>query len=341
ILGVICGVLLLIRPMLLGRSGDAGLDVLVYEVTTLYVAPVAAFLIGFLLLVLPLENDGRRASHTGQGFIGLAALTCAVTGVLAHNLIDFALFEPGVWTTVWMILACLVAAGHGTPDAPEPAARPARPVAKVAAGAGAILLLAYVLFVWRPVYATTTRMQQAQSAAATGRFDRAHQLLAAASQADPLCAAPAYLDGRLYRQQYQRTGRQRPDLLEAAARRFQEALAVNSADYKNYEKLGDVSSELRQWREAYDWYVKAADLYPGSGRLSFKAARVAEMLGEVEAALRYYQRAVEIEDSYRRQFRQMYPEREKVVSRLGEEQYGLARQRIEQITGPPASDPAR
>jgi O-antigen ligase len=340
-LGVICGVLLLVRPMLLGRSGEAGLDVLVYEVTTLYVAPVAAFLIGFLLLALPLEDDGRRAPHARRGFVGLAALACAVVGVLAHNLIDFALFEPGVWTTVWIVLACLVAAGQGTPDARGPAARSATPLARVATVCGAILFLAYALLVWRPVYATTTRMQQAQSAAAIGRFDRAHQLLAAASRADPLCASPAYLDGRLYNQEHQRAGRQRPDLLEAAARRFQEAMAVNSADYKNYEKLGDVYGELRQWREACEWYAKAADLYPGCGRLWFKTARVAEMLREIEAALGYYQRAVEIEDSYRRQFRQMYPEREKVVSRLGQEQYNLARRRIEQIAGSQASDPAR
>ena len=58
----------------------------------------------------------------------------------------------------------------------------------------------------------------------------------------------------------------------------------------------------------------------------------AERLDKKNEALQYYRRAVEIEDSYRRQFRQMYPERDTVVSRLGEENYRLAQQRIQTLS---------
>ncbi len=42
-------------------------------------------------------------------------------------------------------------------------------------------------------------------------------------------------------------------------------------------------------------------------------------------------KAVEIEDSYRRQFEIMYPGRE-IFSRLGEENYQLARQRLDALS---------
>ncbi len=84
--------------------------------------------------------------------------------------------------------------------------------------------------------------------------------------------------------------------------------------------------------KTYDWYLKAVQLYPGSDRLWFGLAQAAERLGLRDAALSHYQKAVEIEDSYRRQFRQMYPQREKIVSRLGEQDYRLARKRIEELS---------
>jgi hypothetical protein len=50
-------------------------------------------------------------------------------------------------------------------------------------------------------------------------------------------------------------------------------------------------------------------------------------LGKTEAALADYCRAVEIEDAFQAQFRQMYPQHAP-VSRLGDEDYRLAKERI-------------
>ena len=57
-------------------------------------------------------------------------------------------------------------------------------------------------------------------------------------------------------------------------------------------------------------------------------ARVAEQLGKSEIAIEQYKEAVDIEDSYRRQFRTIYPDREDVVSRLGEDEYLSAKNRL-------------
>jgi len=40
------------------------------------------------------------------------AVLCGLVAVLIHNLIDFAIFEPGVWNTFWLLIAILVATIH-------------------------------------------------------------------------------------------------------------------------------------------------------------------------------------------------------------------------------------
>jgi len=63
-------------------------------------------------------------------------------------------------------------------------------------------------------------------------------------------------------------------------------------------------------------------------------AQIAEKLAKPRLAKKQYQKAVEIEDSFREQFRRMYPGR-KIVSRLGEEKYQFAKQRIKHLSQQP------
>jgi len=190
----------------------------------------------------------------------------------------------------------------------------------------------YYLYVWRPVWSTTVKVQDAMLAASTGQFDRAHDALDAASAADPLSSSPANFNGRLYLQQYEMARQKQPALLDKAAGCLRQAIDANPADYKNYEKLAQVYNEGQRWQDAYAWYLKAAELYPGSDRLWFRVGQAAERLGKPEAALGYYTRAVRIEEAYQQQFRRMYPAREKVISRLGEKELATARKRIEELS---------
>ena len=121
-------------------------------------------------------------------------------------------------------------------------------------------------------------------------------------------------------------------LCGSAARYLRQAIKANPADYKSYEKLALVYGYWQRWQDAHDWYLKAAELYPGSERLWFKLGQVDEQLGKPDAALTYYTKAVQIEESYQQQFRRMYPTREKVISRLGETELATARKRIEELS---------
>ena len=229
---------------------------------------------------------------------------------------------------LWLVIASLVAAAQqrAARDAVTRSYPPAvRFVSVVAAlGLGGL----YLHFVWLPAFRATTRMQAAQQAVTVGQRARAHDVLDAAFAADPLSAAALNLNGRLYLQEYEYSRTPKRPALEKAAECFQRAVEVNPADYKNYEKAGIAYGLLEQSQPAYDWYLRAVERYPGCGRLHLALGEWAERLGKPREALQHYQQAVEIEDAFRGQFRQMYPEREKVVSRLGDDNYQRARQRI-------------
>lgn len=318
--------LLLVRPLLIPTSDADDFDVRIYEAITLFVTPVAAFLIGFLLAAAPVETQ-QSPSGLAQSALS-ASLVAAVLAVLLHNLIDFAIFEPAVWMACWMLLACLAALRrHKEPPVQTVAPRSSRRK-QLSAVAAAALLVAYVCWIWMPACRMTTGIAKSQRMMSLGRVDLAHAALEEATQADRLSPAAPNFNGRLYLQRSAQASGQQAALLEQAARCFREALERSPADYKNYEKLAVVYRQAGKHQEAYDWYLKAARRYPGNERLWFESGQLAERMGQPQVALGHYRKAVEIEDRYRAQFRMMYPERKSVVSRLGEKEYRLAQERI-------------
>jgi tetratricopeptide (TPR) repeat protein len=102
-----------------------------------------------------------------------------------------------------------------------------------------------------------------------------------------------------------------------------------NADFKNYEKLSEVYTLLAEnspeqgkkylLHYAMDNLWSAVERYPTSDRLRFELAETAEKLGKTDIAVAQYEKAIEIEDDYRNQFKIMYPGRE-IFSRLGEAQ---------------------
>jgi hypothetical protein len=326
----LCASLLLVRALLIPTTADSS-DVLLYEMITVHIAPVAALLIGFLLVASPLgEGPAHRVDFANP--VMSTILGCAVLAVLLHNLIDYALFEPGVWITFWIVLACLIATRVQQQTGFRMVACGERVRKPLTLGVAVAFLGAYGLWVWKPAYNTTVGIQQAQHAIAAGNYEMAHHRLEMAVRADPLSPVAASFNGRLYAQQYEQAQPRQPALLEEAARCFRVAVERSPVDYKNYEKLARTYGRLGQPQKAYETYLQAAALYPGCERLWFELAQTAEQLGKPGLALCHYAKAVEIEDAYRQQFRRMYPDRAKIVSRLGDQEYQLAKRRIAELS---------
>jgi tetratricopeptide (TPR) repeat protein len=210
------------------------------------------------------------------------------------------------------------------------------PIVRIAAVTLTLMLgWAYLKYALIPVAVTSAKTKQAYLATSVGQFARAHDSLAIAADQDRLDPTALNLNGRLYMQHYTETGEKQPALLAKAQECFLVAIERDKASFKNYEKLSTVCELLGDTQNAYNWCTEAVKRYPGSGRLRFKLAEIAKELGRNDIALEQYRRAADIEDRYRAQFRTIYPEREEIVSRLGEEKYQTAKQRMESLSKQP------
>jgi len=259
-------------------------------------------------------------------------------------LIDFAIFEPPVFTTLWAIIACLIAIDFHTNRRPQLVLKPA-PVVRAIVGLIALVIIgAYFYYVWSPVKKSTAKIQQAHQAISNGQFEQAHRLLDSAAKDDYISPAALSMNGRLYLHHFQLTPNNQ-DLLLRSEKCLRAAIERDNAAFKNHERLTNVYeslAEISTQQEKTGWLNKALDRaslaverYPGCGRLQFKVAEIAEKLGKIDIAIEQYEKTIDIEDKYRAQFQEMYPEREKIVSRLGEEKYRNAKQRIKHLTGQP------
>ncbi len=335
--------LLLARLTVIPAAGTDGLAVIIYMIVRFYVPPVVVFIIGFWLLTKPLHTI-RNTQYTIRNTNIAAALFCVVLGVTLHNLIDFAIFEPGVFTTFWAIIACVIALDFRQKSRRQFVLKPTLLMRVLIVVGGLVTIWAYFNYAFIPVAKSTAGIQRAHRAISAGQFQQAHNLLNTAAEDDSLSPAALSLNGRVYLHHFELTQSRNRDLLAGAEAGLLGAISRDSADFKNFEKLTVVYDNFAKltphkkddWLEkAYNSAKEAVKRYPGSGRLRIKLARIAEQLGKTDVAIKRYEEAIDIENKYRDQFKIMYPERQEIVSRLGEEEYQAAKQRIEWLSEQP------
>ncbi|MGB2865220.1 MAG: O-antigen ligase family protein [Sedimentisphaerales bacterium] len=333
--------LLFIRPLLMPETFAETMDVIIYVIVTMHIAPAAVFVIAFVLFAGPLLKTRDSKSEIRNTNTAVAVF-CAILGVALHNLIDFAIFEPGVLTTFWAMMACLIAIDSHINSRPPLVLKP-KPFVKILIVTAALATSwVYFSYVYVPVARSTARIQQANSAIFSGQFEYAHELLEKAANDDVLSSSTLSLNGRLYLRHYEMALDKNRDLLLRAETCLQSAIGRNDAAFKNFERLTDIYRLLAETsieQEKTDWLIKAFETasqavkrYPGCGRLHFKQAQIADQMGNANVAIEQYKKAIEIEDEYRAQFRQIYPEREDIVSRLDKNKYFYAKERVEELS---------
>ncbi|MBW2562297.1 MAG: DUF3808 domain-containing protein [Deltaproteobacteria bacterium] len=168
-----------------------------------------------------------------------------------------------------------------------------------------------------------------------------HEKLTAAANIDPLNVDAPNMHARVILRQFQAGPAKNPDILYKAVERFTEAKNRDQANFAYYEKLSTTHNMLASVttgsaakdnkEKATYWMDEAIKRYPNSARLQIEAAILAESSERLNKALQHYEKAIQIEDAYREIFKVMYPERE-VISRLREEKYQLAKQKVKQFS---------
>ncbi|MEN6306275.1 MAG: O-antigen ligase family protein [Anaerohalosphaeraceae bacterium] len=332
--GVLAGVmilLLLVRPFV-SEGGIGGENAVVQQsvFVLMYAIPAAVFLCAFGLSWATAKEPASTMSRDGL----MLGLLCAIVGILIHNLIDFAIFEPGVWTAFWLMLALIMALSRGSKQTAAEAGVPIPPRRVVRFIGVLVAGMVVYHYVWIPVRAGAVFQQGLRN------FETAEQHFLTSARMDPLDPDPWIFAGqwRLSRAEMSRvSNKEHP---QGAISHFQQACHRDSANFRCYELLGrayyalsgvDVehSRELRE--SSFQASLEAQRRYPGSDRIAYDLGLMAEQMGNIQQACEQFSRAIEIEDQYRAQFAQMYPGYS-LCSRLGQTRYEYARAYIEKNT---------
>jgi len=358
----ISAALLIVRPAIFPMPPTGSSEERQAGILVLYIMPVFVFLVGFLLVAAGLgqpkkSGPGPTASSVQHGAYGkkpdakryplnadsviAPALFSAAIGLLVHNLIDFAIFEPGVFTTFCAMIACLIATDYNDNSRPCSVLRAVPVVRLTAVAAGLAIVLAYLNYALIPVAASAAATYRAQQMVSFDQFDQIHGLLDSAAADDPLDPAALSLNGRLYLRHFELAHNEDRELLVKAEKCFLGAIDRNPTAFKNFERLTDVYMLLAETSPKQDsaaWLNKAfgaasqaVELYPGCARLRVETARIAEQLGKTDIAVEQYKKAIDIEDSYARQFKAIYPQKQEAVSRLGNDKYLYAKERLKAL----------
>jgi len=340
--------MLVVRPLLIPSGTGYTLNEKLYVIFTSYAAPALSFVLGCWLFSPALYASRNTQSEIRNTSILSAALFAAIIALLIHNLIDFAIFEPAVFTAACAALAALITLNNAGGPQSVLAVKVPRFVKLLVIGGAVIAADACLSYAVLPVAKSTAKISQARDAIATGQFELAHCFFDAASGDDTLSSEPLRLNGQFYIDEFT-LGEPEPGkaqmLLDAEEDLF-DAIDRNPADYRNFRLLsqlyllraeqsrpGGVSTEDLLNKALY-CASTAVELYPGSAALHFTLAQIAEQTGQSGTALEHYRQTVRIEDAFRRQLTLMYPGRAP-FSRLAESKYDLAKQKIKALSKSP------
>ncbi len=335
-------VLIVLRPFTLPHADAPTFDEKIYVLFSLYAAPAAAFAVGVALYAKTMQTSPQEYNLQNTHITSIA-LSCGILGFIIHNLIDFAIFEPGILTAFFASLACLVAL-NAKPQNQQISVTPSPLWLKTAAVIGALFIgFAYFNYVLIPVVKSTSNVAKAYLPVVLGQGQLAHNFLDNATIDDPLSSDAPAKNGNLYIQEFYRSDVQKEQLFNNAEQALFIAAERNPRDHKIFDSLSELYSIYARFKpeqneellnKALDSASIAVELYPGDAELHFKLARIADDLGRTDLALKNYKAAVQIEDDFRKQFKLMYPGR-KVLSRLNEDKYFSATQRIKDLEQKP------
>ncbi len=323
-------VFIFLRPAAVRAELSSDIQVAIYIFTVTYAVP--AFFFGTTLWLC----IKSRKSYD-EFSIWKAPLLCGIFAVLLGNLIDFAIFEPGIMTAFWAIAALIVSQSPGAAvEVKKTGMLKTTGYMALAAALTAVLIGQYII----PVGKTAVKLETAKLFSYYGQLENASAILASAIADDRFNPAPPTLQGKIFQYVSKINPSENKEILLLAEKAFKTAIQRDRADYKNYEKLAEIYQSLAEaapqhriiWLEkAFDSLNQAVGLYPASSELHLTVANIAQQLNKIDFAIEHYTRAITIEDAYREQFKIMYPGKE-VVSRLGDVNYSFAKEKLEQLT---------
>lgn len=327
---VIAIILVMFRPLFLPveMSNDSAVNL--YLVMVMYVGPAAIFFLAMWLL-------SKVEIKFSQDKVFNIGIVCGIAAVLIHNLIDFAIFEPGVLTALFVLLACLKAQS----DLDQKAEPLEIDCNKKTIAIVIFACLLEVGFDYGVVLIPVARASYYLKRVYEGKGNIEINLSKAYGIINP---ETALLRGNYYLQGLNPKNPRLEEYVSKARRIFESiAFARDPANYIGFDRLRAVESftasqipnatkRNKTLQDALKHSKESIKRYPGKAELWFEQGKILEKLNRNKEAIESYQKAVEIEDAYRDQFHEMYPDVEEVVSRMDKKEYEFAKQKIKELS---------
>jgi O-antigen ligase/polysaccharide polymerase Wzy-like membrane protein len=321
---------LIIRPIVKFDQLGSEAQEIVSVILILYIMPTSIFIFAFCSTLLTIKHYPYQ-----QGFSVFVkpAILCGLIAVLIANLIDFAIFEPGVSTLFWMLAAVAVAIDYNN-GSRQPVSLSGRVAVRYLVTAGVVaIVIIYINYALVPSVSASVKVRRATFS----NIETASKLLDSAIATDRLDPTLPSLKGKMLLRYYDSLKTKEALWLDKAVESFELAISCDNADHKNFANLGRAYELLAEnypddkkqqiLKKAFEVMEDAVDRYPGSAKLQTDLGKIFEKRGAVAEALGCYKKAIDIEDAYRRQFKIMYPD-QRAVSRLNKQDYELALERI-------------
>jgi len=310
----LCATIVIGRMILIDIPSTNNLAVNIYVFTTLVISPAAIFLLCFYIL-------NKSVTDFAVTHETATILACGVGAVLLHNLIDFAIFEAGITSSLVIILGCLVSfIGKRKLITFEFSKRWAIPaIALCILWVGGYYLLTISMV-------TTSGNLLAQAFTRNNDIDRKLFLAVNADKYNPvLCEIAA----DMYLAKYKETKNIKD--LETAEDYCNTSISRGWSNYKNFEKLSSVfleryTSEIIPASQsdldtAIALMEDAIKRYPNKSNLWVKLAEMFEIAENEGQANFCREQALKFENDFQEVFREMYPNTTSVVYRMGQNEY--------------------
>ena len=313
---IIAVVLFIIRPILIPIDATDDVGVMLYIAIVMYAAPALIFLFVVWLLDKSLGEDFDDE-------IFQAATFCGIVAMLTHNIIDFAIFEPGVMIMLFLTMACFVAISQDRLNRFGWRIEIDRPDAALISIMAVSAFLFVMIVCYKPVLCATARLNEAfasrtldvkkvSDAARCDRFD---------SRLLPFIARVFWIEA-----EYANPN----ENLEIAERYYSMAIRKNSADFKNYMNLARVRRQMADNTQTYrrkvlltgaeDAYRMALARYPGNADLHLELGKTLFLQDRPDQATAQFEAALQIEQLFRAQFAKIFGDYD-MVSRISPENY--------------------
>ena len=306
----------IVRPFLIPVSGIDNTGVMLYIIIVMYAAPALIFIFVAWLMDKAIGDDINLEYLQ-------ASIFCGIVAMLMHNLIDFAIFEPGVMSMFFLVTACFISISKDRLNRFGWEIKIDRSDAIIVS---TFALAALVVVLWLgyiPILCATSKLNKAFDSKTLDM-----QEVAKASACDPFeCNISPFIAKVLWSEY---DSEKNSDNLMLAEKYFSLAIKKNVADFKNYKNLAKVRWEMADNTQTYkrktllvgaeDAYRMAIARYPGNAETHLELGKVLFLQDRATEANEEFRAALRIEEMFRDKFSKMYPET-KQVSRIKPESY--------------------